>query len=176
MTVVGHSLDSLYTFFVDVTKNELCRKSKTLTMSRVSCYCVSQLPHVLPAAQFAAAVSCSEDPNLSKSSEPVPSYMLSCSPENNNFTDPDSIISCVDLLDKLASTVLQTGFFAWFRVNIHDNEVILKALMSGYPGIDTAGVDDPNLALDAPETLCPQNPVPNQPPRINAVKVRSLLH
>ena len=56
--------------------------------------------------------------------------------------------------------------------------------MSGYPGIDAAGlmrlmrlgVDDPNLTFDAPETLCPQNPVSNQPPKINAVKVRSLLH
>ena len=92
MTVVGHSLDRLYTFFVDVTQNELCRKSKTLTMFRLNCYCASQFSHVLPAAQFVLAIPCSEDPNLPESFEPVQSYMLSCSPESKNFTDPDSII------------------------------------------------------------------------------------
>ena len=99
-----------------------------------------------------------------------------CSLESNVFTDCDSIKSCVELLEIFTGSALQSGYYAWSYVDIHDKESILKSLMSRYRGLSSAaGVDKSNLGFSVPETLAPQDPYPSQPPLNDAVEVRSLL-
>ena len=59
----------------------------------------------------------------------------------------------------------------------HDKEKIFKNLSDGYKAIPSAaGIEDPKSSFGAPDTSCVQNPIPPQPPRIDAGKIRSLLH
>ena len=67
---------------------------------------------------------------LSEVNEPVESYLLSCSVENNFFTDPNSIIDCVELSDGSAGSALDNGYDAWTYVDFCDKERISKNLVS----------------------------------------------
>ena len=156
---------------------ELCHKTKTLTMLCLSCLCVSHFTLLLSAVQFGTATSFAEGPKLSKSFEPVQSYMLLCNPENNGSTYLESITISVELLDTFAGNALQSGKDEWSYVHFHDQERMLQVLMIGHRGIrSAAGTDDAILNFDAPEDLCPQISVPSQSPMIDATEVRSFLH
>jgi len=94
-----------------------CRKMKTLTMFRLTCLSVSHFATPLPAVELGSAVSSSEGPSLAEIFEPVQNYMLSCSPENNIFTDPESINYCVELVEDFAGTAWQSGYDPWSYVD-----------------------------------------------------------
>ena len=111
----GSENEDLITFLCGCL--ELCCQTKTLTRFRLSCPCVSQSPISLPSVQFGWAVTGSEGPEVAEIIELVQSHMLLHNAENKNFTDTESYISCVELLETSAGTVLQSEY-----VDTHDIE------------------------------------------------------
>ena len=55
----------------------------------------------------------SEDPDLYENIAPLQSFMLSCNPETNIFTNLGSISECMDFLEKIDGTALDNGCDAW---------------------------------------------------------------
>ena len=81
------------------------------------------------------------------------------------------------MLDKFAGTAHDIGWDVWTYFDVCEKELILKNLDSGYKGIFSAEhVDGENLSFSAPDTFCVQNPIPKQPPKVDSIKVQSLLH
>ena len=155
---------------------ELPRKTKTMTMLRLSYLCVGHFPSPLPVVLFYPAVSSSEGPNLAKIIEPVQSYIMFCNSESNFSANLETINCCVELLETFAGTAILSGHDAWSYVDFHQKEKNERSLMSGYRKIRSAsGADDANLVSSAPEILCSQNPIPSQPPGIDVAKVHSSL-
>ena len=156
---------------------ELCRKEKTLTKTSLSCRCIGLFPYVLTTAKNSSAVSSCNGPYISEKIEPMQIYLLSCNSEKNFFTDPSSINECVGLLDGLKGTVVlkvttMLGLLLSFVLErpfwtvslvITKKIFLLKVLIKVL------------WCIVAPQALYVQNPVPFQPPGIDAGKVRSLF-
>ena len=61
-------------------------------------------------------------------------------------------------------------------VNFHDDEKNLENLSFGCKAIHSAaGVEEfmSNSSFDATDTLCPQDPIPSEPPHMDITKVQS---
>ena len=156
---------------------EMCSEEKAVKEFRLSCLRIDHFSPVLPNVNFRAAVSPFSDPELSEVIEPVQSYLLSHSVENNYFTDPKSIIECVELLNASACSALHSGYDVWTYIDICAKEHILKYLVSSCKTIQSAEcADRTNLNISAPETFCVQNVIPRQPPMIDSAKVKSVVH
>ena len=150
---------------------EVCRKKKTLTVLQLSCLCISLFPDSIPDVRFGSAMVPPKGPDLSEVIEPFQSN------PDNIIADLSSVSDCVNLLEKFGGTASGSGYDAWGWVDFHDKEKILETLSDGYKTIRSAvGVEDPNSSFGAQDTSCAQNPVPSQPPTIDAGKVRSLLN
>ena len=67
-------------------------------------------------------MSSSEGPDLSDNKEPLQKCLLSCNPETNVSTDLGSKNDCVDLLESLGRTALQSGYDAWAYVEFQNKE------------------------------------------------------
>ena len=102
---------------------------------------------------------------------------MSCSVENNLFTDSSSLNECNQLLDGFLCAAFHCGIDVWRFVDFCDKGRISKNLVSSYKEFRSADcVDGGNVRFSAPKTMCMQNPIPREPPKIDSAKVQSLLH
>ena len=93
-----------------------------------------------------------------------------------HFLDSSPNVKCVELLDRFTGTAVLSGYDAWANVGFCYRERISKSLINNYKEIRSAEVVDRDIFnFSARGTLCVQNLVPSQPPKIDAGKVRSLL-
>ena len=103
-------------------------------------------------------------PQLPEIVETVQNYFLSSNHGKNNFTDPSTIVECINLLDGFVDTAPQTGYDACFYVDLCDEVRILKILANSYKVRSAAAsFDDTNMSFVAPETLSLKNFPPSQP-------------
>ena len=71
-------------------------------------------------------------------------------------------------MEGFAGTALHSGYEAWAYVDFSDKQRILKSVVRHYKEFRSVEcVDRHNLSLSSPETLCVQNPIPRQPPKID---------
>ena len=171
----GPIVGDMFTFLCGCP--EFCRKEKSLTMFRRSCLCIGHFTPELPNVKFGSAVAPSSGPELSEITKPVQRYFLSFSVQNKIFTDRSSNIECVELLNGFTGNALHSGFDVQTYVDFCDKEWILKNLVGNCKENRSADcVERDNLSFIAPETLCAQNPIPRQRPKIDSAKVKTLLH
>ena len=63
---------------------------------------------------------------------PIPGYLLSCDSEGNFLTDPESISSCLELLETFCDRALQTEYNSWESVDVHGYEKLRTDLEKSY--------------------------------------------
>ena len=94
----------------------------------------------------------------------------------NITTDAGLISECMEVLEKMDGTALESGFNAWAYVGFNNKEIILKSLNSRYQGIPSpVEVKEPNSGFGAPDTPSLQNPVSCQLPVKDATTFCFLL-
>ena len=76
--------------------------------------------------------------DLSCVMEPVQQYLLSCDSEGNFFTNPDSISSCLELLETFCDKTLQSECNPWESIAVHEYEKIRTELKKSYKVVRVA--------------------------------------
>ena len=73
----------------------------------------------LPSVSLGSPGKSTAEVDLSDMIEPLQSYLLGSSAEQNIFTSAKSISSCVELLDEFGDKALQPCFDPWASVDFH---------------------------------------------------------
>ena len=106
--------------------------------------------------------------------EPLQSYLLGSSLEQNIFASAECISSCVEMLAKFGDRALQPSYDPWATVNFHGRGKIYADLTKAYKDVRiAANVEadaDLTLSSGSPEKLLPQRKRPAQGPRIDLSK------
>ena len=112
--------------------------------------------------------------DLSAILEPLQGYLLSSDAEGNFFTDPESISSCMELLETFGDSALQCGYNPWEFVDCHGYEKIWTELEKSYKAVKIASDVESSASLSEPvfvsEKLPEQRRRPAQRPRIDISK------
>ena len=116
----------------------------------------------------------SAEVDLSDVIEPLQSYLLGSSAEQNIFTNAESISSCVELLDEFGDRAIRSSYDPWASVDFHGKSEIYGALTKAYKNVRIASNVETGVEVDvSPETadrLAPQRCQPAQRPRIDVGK------
>ena len=106
--------------------------------------------------------------------EPLQSYLLTCSADQNVFVSTDSISSCAEMLAEFGDKALQPSNDPWASVDFHGRAKIHADLAKTYMDVRiAANVEtdaDVTLSSGSPEKLLPQRKRPVQRPRIDLSK------
>ena len=151
---------------------ELVRKTKIMTMYRLSCLCLDHGKLDLPEDNFGLIGWSCEGPDLLETIETVQSYLLSSNPDCNIFTNAFSISECMEMIGSFARTVVESGYNPWTYIDFFDGNGFLKELVKCYREIRINEVDGETLDVSALDALCNPSPLPAQPPKIDDRKVR----
>ena len=112
--------------------------------------------------------------DLSDIIEPLQSYFLGSSAEQNFFTSAESILSCMELLDEFGDKAVQPCYEPWASVDFHDKSRIYVDLTKAYKNIRLASnVETGVEVVVAPETadkFAPQRRQPAEKPWIDVRK------
>ena len=102
--------------------------------------------------------------------EPLQSYPLSSSSDQNIFTCATSNASCVELLNDFNDKALQPRYDPWVSVDFCDRSKIHAVLTKAYKNVRVAAIVDTDTeGTGSPESskkLLPQRKLPAQMPRI----------
>ena len=116
----------------------------------------------------------SAEVDLSDVIEPLQSYLLGSSAEQNIFTSADSISSCAELLDEFGDRAIQASYDPWASVDFHGKSQIYADLTKAYKKVRIASNVETGVEVSvSPEThdkLAPQRCQPAQRPRIDVGK------
>ena len=112
--------------------------------------------------------------DLSAILEPLQGYLLSSDAEGNFFIDPESISSCIELLETFGDSALQCGYNPWEFVDCHGYEKIRTESEKLYKAVMIASDVESSASLSEPvfvsERLPEQRRRPAQCPRIDISK------
>ena len=93
--------------------HELSRRNYNWNLFKMCCVC---LGHVAPKMSHVALGSSKVGVtgiDLSCVIEPIQGYLLNCDSARNLFTDPDSISSCLELLETFCDKALRSDYSLW---------------------------------------------------------------
>ena len=88
--------------------------------------------------------------DLSSVIEPIQGYLLSGDSEGNFFTDPVSVLSCMELLETFSDRALQCDYSPWELVNVHGYEKIRAELQKTYKAVRVASDVESSSSLSEP--------------------------
>ena len=112
--------------------------------------------------------------DLSSLIEPMQGYLLSSDSEGKFFIDPESISSCLELLESFFDKTLQSDYNPWESVDIHGYQKIRAELEKSYKAVKVASDVESSWSLSQPafvsEKLPEQRRRPAQRPRIEIGK------
>ena len=98
--ISGLVIDDMVTFLAHCP--ELARREYTLYVLELCCLWLGHLCPVLPSVALSYPMSGVETVDFSPVIEPLQSYLLCGELDSNFFTDPESIATCVVLVDSFA--------------------------------------------------------------------------
>ena len=129
---------------------------------------------ILPSVSLGSPGKSTGEVDLSDIIEPLQSYFLGSSGEQNIFTGAESISSCVELLDEFGDRAIQPCYDPWASVDFHDKSQIYADPTKSYKNVRIAanvetGVEI-NVSPETPDKLAPQRCQPAQRPRIDVGK------
>ena len=113
--ISGPVVDDMVTFFAHCP--ELAGKEYALDVFRLCCLCLGHICPVLPSVGLSYPMSGIETVDLSSLIEFLPNYLLCGELANTFFTDPESIASCMELVDNFGDQTLRAGYDPWESVN-----------------------------------------------------------
>ena len=169
--ISGPVIDDIVTFLSNYL--ELARRENTLHVFKLCCLCLGHTCPALPSVGLNYPMSGVGNVDLSSVIEPLQSYLLCGELVNNFFTDPESIIRCVELVDKFGDQVLQANYNPWDTVDFHGRNGIVEGLSKAYKAVRVASdVDTSSLStiLQSPGNLSMQRRTPVQAPKIDLGK------
>ena len=129
---------------------------------------------ILPSVSLGSPGKSTGEVDVSDIIEPLQSYFLGSSGEQNIFTGAESISSCVELLDEFGDRAIQPCYDPWASVDFHDQSQIYADPTKSYKNVRIAanvetGVEI-NVSPETPDKLAPQRCQPAQRPRIDVGK------
>ena len=150
---------------------ELAKREQTAHVLKLCCLCLGHEVPKLPSVTLGCPSKSAAAVDLSDIIEPLHSYLLSSSAEQNNFTNAQSILSCVELLDKFGDKAIQPCYDPWAGVDFHDKPQIYGDLTKAYKNVRLASNVETGVEVSvSPENsdkLAPQRRQPAQKPRID---------
>ena len=106
--------------------------------------------------------------------DPIQGYLLSGDVEGNFFTDPGSVLSCMDLLETFSDSSLQCDYNPREFVDVHGYEKIRGELEKSFKVVRVATDVESSASLSEPvfvsERLPEQRRRPAQRPHIDISK------
>ena len=154
ITTSGLKLDGHMISFLSGCPS-LCRKSRALTMFRLSC---SSLQHIVLDwldVKFGSPNGVGNGPDLSEKFKPVQSFSSCSNPESEIFTDASSVTVCWETLENIAETAVEPGCSLWSFVDLSDEQSVLKKLVASYTKFRATRANiEKFLDFSAPDTMC----------------------
>ena len=162
----GPKFEDMVTFLSSSPK--LSKPHYTSYVFKLCClhlgHVVPELPNVLLSSPNRSVAGV----DLSDVIEPVQSYLLSSSSEQNIFLRAECISSCVEKLAEFGDRALQPSYDPWASVDIHGRVKNHAELTKAYKVVRIAAnfeTDaDVNLSRGSPEELLPQQKIRAQRP------------
>ena len=169
---IGPTIEVMITFLS--SSPELAKREQTFHVFKLSCLCLGHVVPKLPSVSLGSPGKSTAEVDLSDIFEPLQSYLLGSSAEQNIFTSAESISSCVELLDEFGDKAIQPCFNLWASVDFHGQTQIYADLTKVYKNVKVAsnvetGVEV-NVSPETPDKLAPQRCQPAQRPRIDVGK------
>ena len=166
---IGPKIEDMITFLS--SSPELAKRERTSHVFKLCCLCLGHVVPKLPAVTLGSPGKSASEVDLSDFVEPLQSYLLGSSAEQNIFTSAESISSCVELLDEFGDRAIQPCYDPWVSVDFHDKSQIYADLTKAYKNVRVAsnvetGVEV-SVSPETPDKLAPQRRQPAQRPEID---------
>ena len=122
---IGPKNEVMITFLSSSPK--LAKREHTSHVFKLRCLCLGHVVPKLPCVTLGCPSKSAVEADLSDIIEPLQSYLLSSSFEQNVFTSAESISSCVELLDEFGDKAIQPCYDTWASVDFHDKSQICRS-------------------------------------------------
>ena len=169
---IGPKIEDMITFLS--SSPELAKREQTAYVFKLCCLCLGHVVPTLPGVILGCPSKNVAEIDLSDFIEPLQSYLLGSSGEQNIFTSAESISSYVEVLDKFGDRAIQPCYDPWASVDFYGKSQIYGDLTKAYKNVRVAsnvetGVEV-NVSPETPDKLAPQRCQPSQRPRIDVGK------
>ena len=114
---------------------ELSKREFTSYVFKLCCLC---LGHIVPELQNVSLGSpdrSSTAIDLADVIQPLQSYLLTCSAEQDNFSSADSVSSCVEMLAEFGDKAVQPSYDPWASVDFHGRSKIHSGMTKTYKDV-----------------------------------------
>ena len=169
---IGPKSEDMITFLS--SSPELAKREQTSHVFRLCCLCLGHVVPKLPSVALGSPGKSTAGVDLSDIIEPLQSYLLGSSAEQNIFNSAESISSCVELLDEFGDRAIQPCFDPWASVDFHDKSQIYADLTKACKNVRLASNVETGLEVsvspETPDKLAPQRRQLGQRPRIDVGK------
>ena len=169
---IGPKIEDMVTFLS--MSPELSKREYTSYVFRLCCLCLGHVVPDLPSVSLGSPNRNVAGVNLADVIEPLQSYLLGSSLEQNVFASAECISSCVEMLAEFGDRALQPSYDPWASVDFHGRGKIHADLTKAYRDVRIAANVEPDadvtLSSGSPEKLLPQRKRPAQGPRIDLSK------
>ena len=170
---IGPKIEDTVTFLS--LSPELSRREYTSYIFKLCCLCLGHVVPELPSVSLGSPNQIGAGVDLADVIEPLQSYLLSGSLEQNIFASAECISSCVEILAEFGDQALQPSYVPWASVDFHCRASFHADLTKAYKDFRIAA----NIETDADVTLStgsqgkhlPQRKRPAQEPRIDLSKI-----
>ena len=169
---IGPKIEDMVSFLS--LSPELSKREYTSYVFKLCCLCLGHVVPDLPSVSLGSPNRSVAGVDLADVIEPVQSYLLGSSLEQNIFASAECISSCIEMLAEFVDRALQPSYDPWASVDFHGRGKIHADLTKAYKDVRiAANVDadaDVTLTCGSPEKLLLQRKRPAQGPRIDLSK------
>ena len=163
---IGPTIEDMTNFLS--SSPELAKQEQTFHVFKLCCLCLGHVVPKLPSVSLGSPGKSTAEVGLSDIIEPLQSYLLGSSAEQNIFTSAESISSCVELLDEFRDKAIQPCFDPCASVDFHGQSQIYADLTKAYKNVRVGsnvetGVEV-NVSPETPDKLALQRCQPAQRP------------
>ena len=120
---IGPTIEDMITFLS--SSPELAKREQTF---KLCCLCLGHVVPKLPSVSLGSLGKSTAEVDFSDIIEPLQSYLLGSSAEQNIFTSAESISSCVEFSDEFGDKAIQPCFDPWASVDFHGQSQIYADL------------------------------------------------
>ena len=169
---IGPKIEDMITFLS--SSPELTKREHTSHVFKLLCMCLGHVVPKLPSVTLGCPSKSAAETDLSDNIEPLQTYLLSSSNEQNIFSSAESISSCVEFLDEFGDKAIQPCYDPWASVDFHKKSEIYADLTNAYKNVRIAsnvetGVEV-SVSPETPDKLAPERLQLAQKSRIDVGK------
>ena len=127
---IGSKIEDMITLLSSTP--ELAKREHLSHVFKLCCLSLVHVVPKLPAVTLGCPSKNAAETALSDIIEPLQSYLLGSSAEQNIFTSAESFSSCMELLDEFGAKALQPFYDPWASVDFHSKSQIYADLSKAY--------------------------------------------